>query len=108
MADQPTPDEADRVARAIHAEHMAITGPLGAWTWEEASKSFYLRLANVAIAAHTKPHRDMADKLAEALLTITPWAEEWSEISDYPPGKRQMRADIAKAHQALAEYEASK
>lgn len=50
---KPTPTDRDqsvqRVAMAIHAAHMKELGPLRAWTWEEASKDYYERLALAAI-----------------------------------------------------------
>lgn len=41
----------ERVAREFHAAHMVEKGELAAWTWEEANKGFYSRIATAVIAA---------------------------------------------------------
>jgi hypothetical protein len=42
-----------------------------------------------------------AEKMREAVEQLLPWVEEWSEVSDYPPGKARMRKAIKIAHAAL-------
>lgn len=52
-------EAAERVHAAHMAAHMRLGGDLTAWTWEEASKSFY---RNLAIAALTNGQANGEDK----------------------------------------------
>lgn len=104
MSDQPTPDEADRVAAV--AWHELVSHGGGGY-----NARILAGLADddplvQAFAAHAKPHRDAAEKLAETLRKIA--ARKTS--GPYAPGqiKAEHRAMIEGARTALAEWEASK
>jgi len=65
----------EQVARAIHGAHMIEKGPLQAWTWVEASKSFYNNLARAAIAAMPRPIEDETPTDAGEGVKHKPWYE---------------------------------
>lgn len=58
-------------------------------------------ISSITLEAVYNEMRALDPVLAEALEAALPWVEEWAELSDYPPGKAEMRAVINRARVAL-------
>lgn len=102
----------ERAAKAIHAAHMETKGQLSAWTWEEASKDFYNRIARAALSALDLPsvqrdaRREAMEEAArecERMDDVATYDDETDEGRMYGAGYQEATGKCAAAIRALKE-----